>query len=29
MPHPERLADTRLGGCDGIPMFESLVEHLP
>lgn len=29
MPHPERLADTRLGGCDGIPMFESLVERLP
>ena len=28
MPHPERLADTRLGGCDGVPMFESLLERL-
>lgn len=28
MPHPERLADTRLGGQDGVPMFESLLERL-
>lgn len=28
MPHPERLADTKLGGTDGRPMFEALVETL-
>ena len=28
MPHPERLADPALGGTDGKPMFESLVEAL-
>ncbi len=28
MPHPERLADTQLGGSDGRPMFTSLVETL-
>ncbi len=28
MPHPERLADKRLGGADGRAMFESLVEAL-
>jgi len=28
MPHPERLADERLGGVDGKPMFESLLERL-
>ncbi len=28
MPHPERLADQRLGGDDGKAMFESLVEAL-
>jgi len=28
MPHPERLADPRLGGTDGKPMFDSLVEAL-
>ncbi|MFQ5985134.1 MAG: phosphoribosylformylglycinamidine synthase subunit PurQ [Alphaproteobacteria bacterium] len=28
MPHPERLADERLGGADGRPMFEGLVEAL-
>lgn len=28
MPHPERLADDRLGGMDGAPMFESLLESL-
>ncbi|MGH1352169.1 MAG: phosphoribosylformylglycinamidine synthase subunit PurQ [Methyloligellaceae bacterium] len=26
MPHPERLADTELGGTDGAPMFASLLE---
>ena len=26
MPHPERLADPLLGGADGRPMFEALVE---
>ncbi|MCL5777345.1 phosphoribosylformylglycinamidine synthase subunit PurQ [Limibaculum sp. FT325] len=26
MPHPERLADPRLGGTDGAPLFRSLVE---
>ncbi len=28
MPHPERLADPRLGGTDGRPMFDGLVEAL-
>lgn len=28
MPHPERLADPALGGCDGRPMFDGLVEAL-
>lgn len=28
MPHPERLADPRLGGVDGRAMFEGLVEAL-
>ncbi|MEQ8507385.1 MAG: phosphoribosylformylglycinamidine synthase subunit PurQ [Rhodospirillaceae bacterium] len=28
MPHPERLSDARLGGVDGKPMFESLLERL-
>ncbi|KAF0110378.1 MAG: Phosphoribosylformylglycinamidine synthase 1 [Rhodospirillaceae bacterium] len=28
MPHPERLADSRLGGTDGRPLFEALVEAL-
>jgi phosphoribosylformylglycinamidine synthase I len=28
MPHPERLADPLLGGIDGKPMFDSLVETL-
>ncbi len=28
MPHPERLADSRLGGQDGVPMFESLLDRL-
>ncbi len=28
MPHPERLADTRLGGNDGNAMFEGLVAAL-
>lgn len=28
MPHPERLADQRLGGSDGVPLFESLLERL-
>lgn len=28
MPHPERLAEDILGGTDGLPMFESLVEAL-
>ena len=28
MPHPERLADTALGGTDGRPMFDGLVEAL-
>ena len=28
MPHPERLADAALGGTDGRPMFDSLVEAL-
>jgi len=28
MPHPERLADRALGGTDGRPMFDGLVETL-
>jgi phosphoribosylformylglycinamidine synthase I len=28
MPHPERLADEKLGGTDGRPMFDSVVEAL-
>ncbi len=28
MPHPERLADPMLGGTDGKPLFDSLVEAL-
>lgn len=28
MPHPERLADPTLGGIDGRPMFDGLVEAL-
>ena len=28
MPHPERLADPALGGCDGALMFRGLVEAL-
>jgi phosphoribosylformylglycinamidine synthase I len=28
MPHPERLAEAKLGGTDGRKMFESLVETL-
>lgn len=28
MPHPERLADPALGGTDGRPFFESIVESL-
>jgi phosphoribosylformylglycinamidine synthase len=28
MPHPERLADPVLGGCDGQPLFDGLVEAL-
>ncbi len=28
MPHPERLADDLLGGSDGRPLFEGLVEAL-
>ncbi len=28
MPHPERLADAALGGTDGKPMFDALVEAL-
>ncbi|NKD77182.1 phosphoribosylformylglycinamidine synthase subunit PurQ [Haematospirillum sp. H1815] len=28
MPHPERLADEKLGGMDGKPLFDSLVETL-
>lgn len=28
MPHPERLADPKLGGTDGKPMFDALVEAL-
>lgn len=28
MPHPERMAEAALGGCDGRPLFESLLETL-
>ena len=28
MPHPERLADPKLGGVDGKPIFESVAEAL-
>ncbi|MGF1593950.1 MAG: phosphoribosylformylglycinamidine synthase subunit PurQ [Kiloniellaceae bacterium] len=28
MPHPERLADPRLGGTDGRPFFDGMVEAL-
>ncbi|MBF0269849.1 MAG: phosphoribosylformylglycinamidine synthase subunit PurQ [Alphaproteobacteria bacterium] len=28
MPHPERLAEAELGGTDGRPMFDSLLEAL-
>ena len=28
MPHPERLIDPLLGGSDGLPMFEGLVEAI-
>src|SRR3546814_584716 len=28
MPHPERLADPRLGGTDGRALFDGLVEAL-
>ena len=28
MPHPERLAETLLGGTDGRPMFDGIVEAL-
>ena len=28
MPHPERLADPKLGGTDGKPIFDSVVEAL-
>ena len=28
MPHPERLADPALGGCDGVPMFRSLLDSI-
>ncbi len=28
MPHPERVADTKLGGMDGAPMFQALTEAL-
>jgi phosphoribosylformylglycinamidine synthase len=28
MPHPERLADPLLGGIDGRPLFDGLVEAL-
>lgn len=27
MPHPERLADAALGGTDGVPLFETLLEQ--
>jgi phosphoribosylformylglycinamidine synthase subunit PurQ / glutaminase len=28
MPHPERAADPRLGGTDGRPLFDALLERL-
>ena len=28
MPHPERLADLALGGCDGAPIFRSLLDSI-
>ncbi len=28
MPHPERLADAQLGGTDGKPLFDGLIEAL-
>jgi phosphoribosylformylglycinamidine synthase len=28
MPHPERLSDPLLGGTDGRPMFDGLIEAL-
>ena len=28
MPHPERLADAQLGGTDGRPLFDGLIEAL-
>ena len=28
MPHPERVADAKLGGTDGMPMFNALTEAL-
>ncbi|MFQ5939993.1 MAG: phosphoribosylformylglycinamidine synthase subunit PurQ, partial [Alphaproteobacteria bacterium] len=28
MPHPERLVDPALGGTDGRPMFDGLMEAL-
>ena len=28
MPHPERLADKALGGTDGRPLFDALIETL-
>ncbi|MGB3138960.1 MAG: phosphoribosylformylglycinamidine synthase subunit PurQ [Nodosilinea sp.] len=28
MPHPERAADALLGGVDGLPLFQSLVQSL-
>jgi phosphoribosylformylglycinamidine synthase len=28
MPHPERAADAVLGGVDGLPLFQSLVQAL-
>ena len=29
MPHPERAAEPRLGGCDGHVLFDTLVSSLP
>jgi len=28
MPHPERLADSFLGGTDGLPLFSALAEAI-
>jgi len=28
MPHPERVADSKLGGTDGAPLFQALTEAL-